>query len=151
MLPGSGLKVIAAAGLLIAGVASCSSANDTKSHADALKAWRTQAQPSMDRMNDALVWFQGAIKSSDYAGAVNACRAFAGGVHSLERELPTPDDEVTAVLKEAVSHFRDFDRECPTVNAEMTREQADLVVSYRDKGVERVTTAVNIMDRIEQQ
>ena len=103
----------------------------------------------MDRMNDALAWFEGAVKSSDYPNAINACHSFAGGVDSLERQLPTPDDGVTTVLKEAVSHFRDFDRECLTVNPDMTQVQANEVVAYRDKGIERVKAAVDMMDRIE--
>jgi hypothetical protein len=102
-------------------------------------------------MNDAMTWFEGAVKSSDYAGALDACRGFAGGVDSLERQLPTPDDGVTAVLKEAVTHFRDFDRECMTVNPQMTQDQANVVVSHRDKGIERIKTAVDMMDRIESQ
>jgi hypothetical protein len=102
-------------------------------------------------MNDAMAWFEGAVRSSDYTGALNACRSFADGVGSLERELPSPDDGVTAVLKEAVGHFRDFDRECVTVNPEMTQDEANTVVSYRDKGIERIKTAVDMMDRIEQQ
>src|SRR6187431_318554 len=115
------MRVMAAAGLLLVGLTGCSShGHVAATHADTLKAWRTQAQPSIDRMNDAMTWFEGAVKSSDYVGALDACRAFAGGVDSLERQLPTPDDGVTAVLKEAVSHFRDFDRECVTVNPQMT-------------------------------
>ena len=145
------MTVMAAAGLLIVGLTGCSSADHTASHSDTLKAWRTHAQPSIDKMNDAMTWFEGAVKSSDYAGALDACHAFAGGVDSLERQLPTPDDGVTAVLKEAVSHFRDFDRECVTVNPQMTQDQANVVVSYRDKGIERIKTAVDMMDRIEQQ
>ena len=105
----------------------------------------------MDRMNDALAWFEGAAKSSDWTNAVNACRSFAGGVDTLERQLPTPDDGVTAVLREAVSHFRDFDRECLTVNPQMAQDEANVVVSYRDKGIERIKTAVDMMDRLEQQ
>jgi hypothetical protein len=147
------MRVMAAAGLLIVGLSGCSSADDRTgvSHADALKTWRTQAQPSIDRMNDALAWFEGAVKSSDYGGALDACRSFAGGVDSLERHLPSPDDGVTAVIEEAVSHFRDFDRECLTVNTEMTQQQAILVVSYRDNGIERIKTPVGMMDRMEQQ
>ena len=141
---------MAVAGLLIVGLAGCSSAN-APSHADTLKAWRTHAQPSIDRMNDAMTWFEGAVKSSDYVGALDACRAFAGGVDSLERQLPTPDDGVTAVLKEAVTHFRDFDRECVAVNPQMPQDQANVVVSHRDKGIERIKTAVDMMDRIESQ
>jgi hypothetical protein len=141
---------MAAACLLILGLTGCSSA-DEPGHADRLKAWRTQAQPSIDRMNDALAWFEGAVKSSDYPGALAACRSFAGGVDTLERQLPAPDGDVTAVLTEAVSQFRDFDRECATVNPEMTQDQANVVVSYRDKGIERIKTAVDMMDRIEQQ
>jgi hypothetical protein len=72
-------------------------------------------------------------------------------VDSLEKQLPTPDDSVTAVLKEAVNHFRDFDRECVTVNPQMTRDEANAVVSVRDKGIERIKTAVDMMDRIEAQ
>ena len=143
---------MAAAGLLIVGLTGCSSTERTgATHADTLKAWRTDAQPSIDKMNDAMAWFEGAVKSSDFTGAVDACRSFAGGVDSLERHLPSPNDDVTAVLKDAVSHFHDFDRECPSVNAEMTQDQANLVVSYRDKGVERIKTAVDMMDHIEQQ
>jgi hypothetical protein len=141
-----------AASLLIVGLSGCSSTERTGvTHADTLKAWRDDAQPSIDKMNDAMAWFEGAVRTSDYTGALDACRSFAGGVDSLERHLPSPDDGVTAVLKEAVSHFRDFDRECLTVNAAMTQDQANLVVSYRDKGIERIETAVGIMDRIEQQ
>jgi len=58
---------------------------------------------------------------------------------------------VTAVLKEAVDHFHDFDRECVTVNPDMTQDEANVVVSHRDKGVERIKAAVAMMDRIEQQ
>lgn len=142
---------MAATGLLIIGLAGCSSDDRGASHADTLKAWRTHAQPSIDKMNDAMTWFEGAVKSSDYTGALDACRAFAGGVDSLERHLPTPDDGVTAVLKEAVSHFRDFDRECVRVNPQMTQDEANAVVSVRDKGIERIKTAVDMMDRIEAQ
>jgi hypothetical protein len=142
---------VMAAGLLIVGLTGCSSADRGASHADTLKAWRTQAQPSIDKMNDALTWFEGAVKSSDYTGALAACRSFAGGVDNLERQLPTPDDGVTAVLKEAVSQFRDFNRECVTVNPQMTQDQANVVVSSRDKGIERIKTAVDMMDRIEAQ
>src|SRR5690349_21310724 len=145
------MTAMAAAGLLIVGLTACSSADRGTSHADTLKAWRTHAQSSIDKMNDAMTWFEGAVKSSDYTGALDACRAFAGGVDSLERQLPTPDDGVTAVLKEAVSHFRDFDRQCVTVNPQMTQDQANVVVSYRDKGIERIKTAVDMMDRIEAQ
>ena len=142
---------MAAAGLLIVGLTGCSSTESTgATHADTLKAWRNDAQPSIDKMNDAMAWFEGAVKSSDYPGAIDACRSFAGSVDSLERQLPSPDDGVTAVLREAVGHFRDFDRECVTVNADMTQDQANLVVSYRDKGIERIKTAVEMMDRIEQ-
>lgn len=105
----------------------------------------------MDRMNDALAWFEGAVKSYDYPNAINACHSFAGGVDSLEHQLPTPDDGVTAVLKDAVNHFRDFDRECLTVNPDMTQDQANEVVAFRDKGIERVKAAVDMMDRIEAQ
>jgi len=141
-----------AASLLIVGLSGCSSTERTgATHADTLKAWRNDAQPSIDKMNDAMAWFEGAVRTSDYTGALDACRSFAGGVDSLERHLPSPDDGVTAVLKEAVSHFSDFDRECLTVNAAMTQDQANLVVSYRDKGIERIKTAVGMMDRIEQQ
>jgi hypothetical protein len=142
---------MAAAGLLLVGLTGCASADRGASHADTLKTWRTQAQPSIDRMNDALAWFEGAVKSSDYDGALAACRSFSGGVDRLERQLPAPDDEVTAVLKEAVSHFRDFDRECVTVNPQMTQDQANVVVSLRDKGIERIKTAVDMMNRIEAQ
>jgi hypothetical protein len=135
---------------LIAGLAGCSTADRT-SQADSLKAWRTKAQPSMDRMNDALAWFEGAVKSSDYPNALNACHSFAGGVDSLEHQLPTPDDGVTAVLKEAVGHFRDFDRECLTVNPDMTQDQANAVIADRDQGIERIKAAVEMMDRIEAQ
>ena len=143
---------MAAAGLLIVGLSSCSSTERSgATHADTLKAWRTEAQPAIDRMNDALAWFEGAVRSSDYTGALAACRSFAGAVDSLERQLPAPDDGVTGVLREAVSHFRDFDRECVTVNPQMTHDEANLVVSHRDKGIERVKTAVDMMDRLEQQ
>ena len=98
-----------------------------------------------------MAWFEGAVRGSDYTGALNACRSFADGVSRLERELPSPDDGVTAVLKEAVDRFRDFDRECVTVNPGMTQDEANIVVSYRDKGVERIKAAVDMMDRIEQQ
>ena len=146
------MKVMAAAGLLIVGLNGCSSDERTApSRADTLKAWRTQAQPSMDRMNDAMTWFEGAVKSSDYTAALAACRSFAGGVDSLERELPTPDDGVTAVLRDAVTHFHDFTRECLTVSPQMGQDQADAVVSHRDKGIERIKTAVDMMDRIEAQ
>jgi hypothetical protein len=145
------VRVLAAAGLLIVGLSGCSAEPRQASHADALKAWRTQAQPSIDRMNDAMAWFEGAVRGSDYTGALNACRSFADGVSRLERELPSPDDGVTAVLKEAVGHFHDFDRECVTVNPDMTQDEANSVVSYRDKGVERIKAAVAMMDRIEQQ
>jgi hypothetical protein len=116
-----------------------------------LKAWRNKAQPSIDRMNDAMALFEGSVRTSDYPNALNACRAFAGGVESLERQLPTPDDGVTAVLEEAVSRFHDFDRVCQTVNPQMTQDEANTVVAYRDKGVERIKAAVEMMDRIEQQ
>ena len=143
---------MAAAGLLIVALTGCSSTERSGApHADTVKAWRNDAQPSIDKMNDAMAWFEGAVRTSDYTGALDACRSFAGGVDNLERHLPSPDDGVTAVLKEAVSHFRDFDRECLTVNAAMTQDQANLVVSYRDKGIERIKTAVGMMDRIEQQ
>ena len=143
---------MAATGLLIVGLSGCSSAEPSgPSRADTLKAWRTQAQPSIDRMNDAMAWFEGAVRSSDYTDALAACRSFADGVGSLERELPAPEDDVTAVLREAVNHFHDFNRECLTVSPQMSREQADVVVSYRDKGIERIKTAVDMMDRIEQQ
>jgi hypothetical protein len=33
----------------------------------------------------------------------------------------------------------------------MTRDQANVVMSYRDRGIERIKTAVDMMDRIEQQ
>jgi hypothetical protein len=146
------MRVTAAAVLLFVGLTGCSAAERTgPSHADTLKAWRTAAQPSIDKMNDALAWFEGAVKSSDYTGALAACRSFAGGVDRLERQLPTPDDGVTAVLREAVSHFRDFDRACVTVSPEMTQDNANAVVSHRDKGIERIKTAVDMMDRIEQQ
>jgi hypothetical protein len=143
---------VVAAGLLIVGLSGCSTGERTTvTHADDMKAWRNQAQPSIDKMNDAMAWFEGAVKNSDYTGAVEACRSFAGGVDALQRQLPSPDDDVTAVLEEAVSHFRDFDRECPTVNAGMTQDQANLVVAHRDKGIERIKTAVGMMDRLEQQ
>ena len=145
------MTVMAAAGLLIVGLAGCSSEGAGSSHADTMKAWRNHAQPSIDKMNDAMTWFEGAVKSSDYTGALDACRSFAGGVDSLERQFPSPDDGVTAVLKEAVSHFRDFDRECVTVNPGMTQDEANAVVSVRDKGIERIKAAVDMMDRIEAQ
>jgi hypothetical protein len=102
-------------------------------------------------MNYALVWFEGAVKSSDYSNALAACRSFSGGVDSLAQQLPSPDDAVTGVLREAVSHFRDFARECLTVNPEMTRDEANVVVSSRDQGVQRLHAAIDMMDRIEQQ
>ncbi|MFG1929840.1 hypothetical protein ACGFK1_04175 [Mycobacterium sp. NPDC048908] len=146
------MRLVVAAGVLIVGVAACSSTeHGGPSHADTLKAWRNQAQPTIDKMNDALAWFEGAVRSSDYPGAQSACRSFAEGVSRLEHELPSPDDDVTAVLEEAVGHFRDFDRECVTVNPEMTQDQANTVVSLRDKGIERIKTAVAMMDRLEQQ
>jgi hypothetical protein len=82
--------------------------------------------------------------------ALNACHAFEGGVDRLERQLATPGDDVTAVLRQAVSHFRDFDRECVTVNAGMSQDEANVVVSHRDKGIERIKTAVDMMDGLEQ-
>jgi hypothetical protein len=143
---------MAVAGLFFVALTSCSAGEHVgASHADTLKAWRTQAQPSIDRMNDAMAWFEGAVRSSDYPGALAACRSFAGGVDGLEQHLPSPDDEVTAILTEAVSRFRDFDRECVTVNPQMTRDQANAVVSLRDKGIERIKTAVDMMNRIEAQ
>src|SRR5947208_10310003 len=141
------MTVMAAAGLLVVGLTGCASAERGASHADTLKAWRTHAQPSIDRMNDALTWFEGAVKSSDYTGALAACRSFAGGVDSLERQLPTPDDGVTDVLREAVSRFRDFDRQCVPVNPQMTQDQADAAVSVRDKRPARIKTAADMMDR----
>jgi hypothetical protein len=167
MKPSACVRVTAAAGLLVIGLASCSSGDESPkltatgspgvpaitgaTHADVVKRWRTQAQPSMDKMNDALVWFEGAVKSSDYTDARAACRSFGTSVDSLERQLPAPDDGVTAVIREAVSHFRDFVRECLTVNPEMTQDEANLVVSLRDQGIERIKAAVDMMDRIEQQ
>jgi hypothetical protein len=143
---------MAAAGLLLVGLTGCSSHEHVgATHADTLKAWRTRAQPSIDRMNDAMAWFEGAVKSSDYPGALNACHSFAGGVDSLEQHLPSPDDSVTAVLREAVSRFRDFDRECVTVNPQMTQDEANAVVSLRDNGIERIKAAVDMMNRIEAQ
>jgi hypothetical protein len=146
------VRLVAAAGMLIVALTACASTeHGGASDADALKAWRDQAQPTIDKMNDAMTWFEGAVRSSDYPGALDACRSFADGVGRLERQLPSPDDGVTAVLEEAVGHFRDFDRECLTVNPEMTQEGANAVVSHRDKGIERIKTAVDMMDRIEQQ
>jgi hypothetical protein len=146
------VRVIAAAGLLVAALTCCSSTEHSgPSHADTLKVWRNEAQPTIDKMNDAMAWFEGAVRSDDYTGAQNACRSFADGVSRLEQQLPSPDDGVTAVLEEAVGHFRDFDRQCVTVNPAMTQNQANTVVSYRDKGIERIKTAVAMMDRIEQQ
>ena len=144
---------LAAAVLLIAGLSGCSSSDAPaqSSHADALKAWRTHAQPSIDKMNDAMALYEGSVRSSDYPNARAACRSFADGVASLEHQLPTPDDSVTAVLKEAVDRFHDFDGVCQTVNPDMTQDQANTVVSVRDKGIERIKTAVDMMDRIEQQ
>lgn len=148
------LRVAAAASLLIVGPVSCSSEGPAVvggSHADAVKRWRNQAQPAMDRMNDALAWFEGAVKKSDYDGAHNACRSFGAGVDSLERQLPTPDDDATGAIRDSVSHFRDFAGECLTVDAETTQDEANHVVSLRDQGIERIKAAVDRMDRIEQQ
>jgi hypothetical protein len=161
MKPSTRVRITAAGGLLIIGLGSCSSADESPkptptgslgaTHSEAVKVWRTQAQPSMDKMNDSLAWLEGAVRSSDYTAASAACRSFGTGVDSLERQLPTPDDGVTAVISEAVSHFRDFARECPTLNPQMTPEEANAVVSYRDEGIERIKAAVDMMDRIEQQ
>lgn len=143
------MRILAASVLVTVGLAGCSSGGAT--HADEIKVWRTKAQPSVDKMNYALVWFEGAVKSSDYSNALAACRSFSGGVDSLAQQLPSPDDAVTGVLREAVSHFRDFARECLTVNPEMTRDEANVVVSSRDQGVQRLHAAIDMMDRIEQQ
>jgi hypothetical protein len=45
-----------------------------------------------------------------------------------------------------MSHFRDFDRECVTVNAGISQDEANVVVSHRDKGIERFKTALDMMD-----
>jgi hypothetical protein len=50
------------------------------SKADAIRVWRSQAQPAVDRMNDALAWVEGAIDSFDYTDARAGCRAFGEGV-----------------------------------------------------------------------
>jgi hypothetical protein len=94
---------------------------------------------------------RGRRESSDYTDARAACRSFSTSVDSLDRQLPTPDDGVTAVIRGAVSHFRDFTLECLTVNPEMKQDEANLVVSLRDQGIERVRTVADRMDRIEQQ
>jgi hypothetical protein len=149
MRPSGCVRILAASVLVAIGLVGCSSVDAT--HADAIKAWRTTAQPSLDKVNDALTWFEGAVKSSDYTGALAACRSFSGGVDSLEQQLPSPDDAVTGVLREAVSHFRDFARGCLTVNPDMTRDEANVVVSYRDRGIERLHAAIDMMDHLEQQ
>jgi hypothetical protein len=37
------------------------------------------------------------------------------------------------------------------VNPQTSRDEADLVVSHRNDGIERIKTAVDMMDRIEAQ
>ncbi|OBH12342.1 hypothetical protein A9X04_17345 [Mycobacterium sp. E3247] len=70
-----------------------------------LRAWLTQAQPSIDALVAARHEIATAAANDDLAGTEATCRSADGAVTSLQRYLPSPDPALSTVLQQATNSY----------------------------------------------
>ena len=77
-----------------------------------LRAWFTDAKPSITAMFIAADNFVTAARYSDIAGAGAACQTPADALAKLQQHTPSPDPALNTKLQQAITHYQAGVRDC---------------------------------------
>ena len=77
-----------------------------------VRAWFTDAKPSIIAMFVAADNFVTAARYSDIAEAGAACQTAAGAVANLQHHTPSPDPALNTKLQQAITHYQAGVRDC---------------------------------------
>ncbi len=77
-----------------------------------LRAWREEAEPSMDVLLVAAAAVVGSATQGDIAGTGAACQTTADATTSVLRHLPSPDPTLNTALQHAVDDYQAGVRHC---------------------------------------
>jgi hypothetical protein len=77
-----------------------------------LRAWSTDAKPSIRAMFIAADNFVVAARYGDIAAAGTACHNTADALATLQQHTPSPDPALNTKLQQAITHYRTGVRDC---------------------------------------
>ena len=77
-----------------------------------LRAWSTDAKPSIRAMFIAADNFVTAARYGDIAAAGGACHTAANALATLQQHMPSPDPALNTSLQQAITHYQAGVRDC---------------------------------------
>ena len=71
-----------------------------------LRAWRTEAEPSINALMTARGNIAATAAKHDLAGTAVACRTAGGAITNSRQHLPSPDPDLNAALEQAITSYQ---------------------------------------------
>jgi hypothetical protein len=112
-----------------------------------LRAWLTQAEPSINALVAARHEIASAAANHDIMGMGAACQTAGGAVANLQHHLPSPDPVLNASLQQAISAYRIGVRYCTSGVQNNDANDIERAANYFDQGNADLEAAVDIPDR----
>lgn len=112
-----------------------------------LRAWLTEAEPSIDALATAHDSIAAAAARNDLAGAGVACQTAGGAVANSQRHMPSPDPAVNALLQRAITGYQVGLRYC--LSGTQRQDVADLgqAAAYLNQGNTALQAAMSVVER----
>jgi hypothetical protein len=114
----------------------------TEAPAQAMSDWKQSAANEIHAMGDSLIAVGDAMQGPDLPAMRVGCTRLSTSVDHLERDLPSPDQQVNSALQDTIDDFRSLSQLCMTLNS--TAEIAEMQ-RLVDRGSQRMTHAFDLM------
>lgn len=110
-----------------------------------MRTWMRGAADPVGAVGDALISIGDAFRQSDFGSARARCPDLRAASDQLERQLPSPDPEVTAALQDGIDNFRSLAQLCVNASPAMSQAEQQQMRNYLDTGGSRMCDAYELM------
>lgn len=110
-----------------------------------MRTWMRGAADPVGAVGDALIAIGDAFQNLDFGAARARCPDLRAASDQLERELPSPDQQVTAALQDGIDNFRSLAQLCVNASPAMSQAEQRQMRNYLDVGGSRMCDAYELM------
>jgi hypothetical protein len=111
-----------------------------------LRAWLTEAEPSIDALFIARDEIVAAAALADFAATGAACQSAAGAVANTEQHLPSPDPALNIELRQALTKYQVGIRHCISGTQNRNAIEIGEATVYINQGTTDLRTAVDMIE-----
>jgi hypothetical protein len=120
--------------------------NSIKAEASANQKWMSKITPVKGRLQDALESLNDAAQAQDFVGMHDSCVRLGAAANDLAATQPSPREDLTAAIQDAVDNFKQAGSKCDVLTPEAGQDAVQGVLADVQNGVASLQQAAALLD-----